>query len=307
MRILLTGASGAIGSQLAPELVGAGHELRALARDPARVTASGIDEIFRGDVLTADGLAEALSGVDLAYYLVHSMEPSADAESFADRELRSATNFADAARSAGVRRVCYLGGLVPADRAPSQHLASRLAVEETLLESAPEAVALRASIVISAESRSFRFLVRLLERSPLLPLPDWRDFRTQPIDGRDVVAYLKAAGLSAAVEGRLVLDIAGPDSVTYGQLIQRIADAMMLGRPALELPFSITPVASVVAASITGESNELVGPLMAGLSGDLLADDAAARQLFNVRLHRLDNAISNALREWEETEPLAAR
>ena len=104
-----------------------------------------------------------------------------------------------------------------------------------------------------------------------------------------------------------MLDIAGPDSVTYGQLIQRIADAMMLGRPALELPFSITPVASVVAASITGESNELVGPLMAGLSGDLLADDAAARELFNVRLHRLDNAISNALREWEETEPLAAR
>ena len=307
MRILLTGASGAIGSQLAPELVGEGHELRALARDPARVTVSGIGEIFRGDVLTADGLAEALSGVDLAYYLVHSMEPSADAESFADRELRSATNFADAARSAGVRRVCYLGGLVPADRAPSQHLASRLAVEETLLESAPEAVALRASIVISAESRSFRFLVRLLERSPLLPLPDWRDFRTQPIDGRDVVAYLKAAGLSPMPEGRQVLDIAGPDSVTYGQLIQRIADAMMLGRPALELPFSITPVASVVAASIAGESNELVGPLMAGLSGDLLADDAAARKLFNVRLHRLDNAISNALREWEETEPLAAR
>ncbi len=307
MRILLTGASGAIGSQLAPQLAGAGHELRALARDPARVTASGIDDIFRGDVLTADGLGEALDGVDLAYYLVHSMEPSADAESFADRELRSATNFADAAKSAGVRRVCYLGGLVPADRPPSQHLASRLAVEQALLASAPEAIALRASIVVSAQSRSFRFLVRLLERSPLLPLPDWRDFRTQPIDGRDVVAYLEQAGLSTAVEGRLVLDIAGPDTVTYGQLIQRIAGAMLVNRPAVELPFSLTPVASVVAASIAGEASELVGPLMAGLSGDLLANDEAARDLLPIQLHRLDRAISNALREWEEKEPLAAR
>ena len=307
MQILLTGASGAIGSQLAPQLAGEGHELRAFARDPKRVTAGCFDQIVGGDVLTGDGLGEALAGIDLAYYLIHSMEPSADGEPFAERELRSAENFAAAARGAGLRRICYLGGLVPTDRPPSQHLASRLAVEEALLQAAPEAVALRASIVISAESRSFRFLVRLLERSPLLPLPDWRDFRTQPIDGRDVVAYLKAAGLSPTLEGRQVLDIAGPDSVTYGQLIQRIGDAMLIERPAIELPFSLTPVASVVAASIAGESNELVGPLMAGLSGDLLADDSGARELFALRLHRLDSAISNALREWEKSEPLAAR
>lgn len=307
MRILLTGASGAIGSQLAPQLAGEGHELRAFARNPQGVTAGCFDEIVRGDVLTGEGLDEALAGAELAYYLIHSMEPSAAGEPFAERELRSAENFAAAAQRAGLRRVCYLGGLVPTDRAPSEHLASRLAVEQALLSSAPEAIALRASIVISAQSRSFRFLVRLLERSPLLPLPDWRDFRTQPIDGRDVVAYLKAAGLSAAVEGKLTLDIAGPDSVTYGQLIQRIAGAMLLSRPAVELPFSITPVASAVAASITGEQNELVGPLMEGLSGDLLADDAAARELFTLHLHRLDRAISHALREWEEIEPLAAR
>lgn len=307
MRILLTGASGAIGSQLAPQLAGEGHELRAFARNPQGVTAGCFDEIVRGDVLTGEGLDEALAGAELAYYLIHSMEPSAAGEPFAERELRSAENFAAAAQRAGLRRVCYLGGLVPTDRPPSEHLASRLAVEQALLSSAPEAIALRASIVISAQSRSFRFLVRLLERSPLLPLPDWRDFRTQPIDGRDVVAYLKAAGLSAAVEGKLTLDIAGPDSVTYGQLIQRIAGAMLLSRPAVELPFSITPVASAVAASITGEQNELVGPLMEGLSGDLLADDAAARELFTLHLHRLDRAISHALREWEEIEPLAAR
>lgn len=307
MRILLTGASGAIGSQLAPQLAGEGHELRAFARNPQGVTAGCFDEIVRGDVLTGEGLEEALAGAELAYYLIHSMEPSAAGEPFAERELRSAENFAAAAQRAGLRRVCYLGGLVPTDRPPSEHLASRLAVEQALLSSAPEAIALRASIVISAQSRSFRFLVRLLERSPLLPLPDWRDFRTQPIDGRDVVAYMKAAGLSSAVEGHRALDIAGPDTVTYGQLIQRIADAMLVSRPAVELPFSMTPVASAVAASITGEESELVAPLMAGLSGDLLADDADARALFDVRLHRLNSAISNSLRQWEEIEPLAAR
>ncbi len=307
MRILLTGASGAIGSQLAPQLAGQGHELRAFARDPKRVSAAGIDEIICGDVLTGEGLDEALDGVEVAYYLIHSMEPSPNGEPLAERELRSADNFAAAAARAGLRRLCYLGGIVPAGRALSEHIASRLAVEEALLESAPEAVALRASIVISAQSRSFRFLVRLLERSPLLGLPDWRDFRTQPIDGRDVVAYLRAAGLSSDVVGRLTLDIAGPDAVTYGQLIQRIGDAMLLGRPAIELPFSLTPVASALAASITGEQRELVEPLMTGLSGDLLADDSAARELFAIRLHRLDRAISNALREWEKIEPLAAR
>ena len=306
MRILLTGASGAIGSQLAQELAKGADQLRAFARDPSRVAPGPFDDIVTGDVVTGAGLDEALDGVDLAYYLVHSME-QAGGDDFAGRELRGAENFAAAAQRAGLRRICYLGGLVPHDRPPSAHLASRLAVERALLESAPQAVALRASIVISPLSRSFRFLVRLIERTPLLPLPDWRDYRTQPIDGRDVVAYLSEAGFSESIEGRLSLDIAGPDAVTYGQLISRIRDAMLLDRPALELPFSLTPIASVVAASIAGEDLELVGPLMAGLGGDLLADDEEARELLPVRLHRLDRAIEYSLREWEETEPLAAR
>ena len=110
-----------------------------------------------------------------------------------------------------MRRVVYLGGLVPADAPASPHLASRLEVEQALLDAAPEAVALRASIVIGARSRSFRFLVRLVERVPVMPLPAWRDHRTQPIDGRDVMAFLERRGHGAAVGGPLSLDIAGPD------------------------------------------------------------------------------------------------
>ena len=308
MRILVTGASGAIGASLAPELARAGHAVRAFARDRARVTCGGVDEVVTGDALTGAGLDAAVADADVVYYLIHSMEPAGAAGgSFPERERRSAANVVAACERAGVRRVVYLGGLVPAGQAPSEHLASRLAVEDALLGSAPEAVALRASIVISAASRSFRFLVRLVERTPVLPLPTWRDHRTQPIDGRDVIAYLVAAGTSPVIDGPVSLDIAGPDVLTYGELIRRIRDALLLDRPPVELPFALTPVASVVAAAIAGEDLELVGPLMEGLSGDLLPRDDRAHELFGVRLHRFDAAVERALRDWETSEELAAR
>jgi len=308
MRVLVTGASGAVGADLVPRLAAGGHAVRAFARDPARVTADGVDEVVRGDAVSGAGLAEALDGVEVAWFLIHSMEAAgADGGGFAERDRRAAERFARAARAAGVRRVVYLGGLVPAGAGASPHLASRVEVEETLLAAAPEAVALRASIVISARSRSFRFLVRLVERVPVMPLPAWREHRTRPIDGRDVVAFLVAAGTSDVVGGPLSLDIAGPDVVTYAELIERIRDLLLLGRPRIDLPLTMTAVASRVAAAIAGEDPELIGPLMGGLSTDLLPRDDRAAALFGVRLHRLDAAIERALREWETTEELAGR
>lgn len=308
MRILVTGASGAIGAALAPALAREGHAVRALARDPARVTCEGLDEILTGDALTGAGLDAAVADAEVVYYLIHSMEPAGPgAGAFPERERATSANVVAACGRAGVRRVVYLGGLVPQDRPPSAHIASRLAVEDALLAAAPEAVALRASIVISAASRSFRFLVRLVERTPVLPLPDWRENRTQPVDGRDVIAYLVAAGTSPAVSGAMSLDIAGPQILSYGEIVRRIRDALLLNRPSVELPFSLTPVASAVAAAIAGEDIELVGPLMEGLGGDLLPRDDRARELFGVRLHRFDAAVERALRDWESGEELAAR
>ena len=305
MRILLTGASGAIGAALAPELAAAGHEVVGFARDPARVHAEGLSGVVRGDVLTGAGLDAALAGADVAYYLIHSMEPGGGA--LLDRERRAAARFRDAARAAGVRRVVYLGGLVPRDRPASPHLESRLAAEELLLDAAPEAVALRASIVLSAGSRSFRFLVHLAERVPVLLLPAWRDHVTQPIDGRDVTAYLLAAGTTGHVDAPLSLDIAGPQVISYGELMERITDGLLIDRPRVYLPVSLTPIASVIAAAIAGEQQELIGPLMEGLDGDLLPRDDAAQRRFGVRLHRIDAAIERALRDWERREPLRAR
>jgi uncharacterized protein YbjT (DUF2867 family) len=226
---------------------------------------------------------------------------------FAERDRRAAEHFARAAGAAGVRRIVYLGGLVPADAPVSAHLASRLEVEDLLLGAAPEAVALRASIVIGPRSRSFRFLVRLVERVPLMALPDWRDNRTAPIDGRDVMAYLVAAGTSDTVDGRLSLDIAGPEVMTYATMIERIRDALLLDRPRLDLPLRLTSVASRVAAAIAGEDPALIEPLMESLGSDLLPRDTRVRALFGVRLHAFDAAVERALREWEAVEELAAR
>ncbi len=315
-RVLVTGASGYVGAALVPRLQAEGQTVRAFARDPARVAAAGVDvaglEIATGDAVSGAGLDAALDGIDVAYFLIHSMESGAAAgragtESFRSRDRRAAERFAAAARRAGVRRVVYLSGLVPETGMASAHLASRLEVEQTLLDAAPEVLALRASIVIGARSRSFRFLVRLVERVPVMPLPAWRENRTQPIDGRDVLSLLVAGGRSPAIDGPLSLDIAGPDIVTYGELVTRIRDALLVGRAPIRLGFSLTPVASRVAAAIAGEDHALIGPLMEGLEGDLLPRDSRAAKLLGVRLHRLDAAIERALRDWEATEVLRAR
>jgi uncharacterized protein YbjT (DUF2867 family) len=308
MRILVTGVSGYVGAALAPRLASAGHAVRGFARSRERVAAAGValEDLLTGDVLTGAGLEQAMDSIDVAYYLIHSMEGAAGG-AFPEQELRGAERFAAAAEAAGVRQIVYLSGLVPQDGTASRHLASRLAVEEMLLAAAPESIALRASIVIGARSRSFRFLVRLIERLPVLALPAWRHNRTRPIDGRDVLAYLSAAaGAPAALAGRS-WDIAGPDTLTYEQLIDRIADSMLVGRAKLGLGFTLTPVASHVAAAVAREDPALIAPLMEGLEHDLLPRDDAAAPAFGIRLHSFDAAVERALRDWELTEEVAAR
>jgi uncharacterized protein YbjT (DUF2867 family) len=141
----------------------------------------------------------------------------------------------------------------------------------------------------------------------VLPLPAWRDFRTQPVDGRDVQAALVAAATSEAAAGRS-LDLAGPDVLTYGDMVRRIADAMLVDRPPVRLGFMATELTSRVAALVAGESHQLIGPLMAGLEGDLLPRDERAAEVLGLRMHPFDAAVERALRDWEETgEPLAAR
>jgi uncharacterized protein YbjT (DUF2867 family) len=328
MDVLVTGASGFAGSLLVPRLRAAGHSVRALARDPARVAAAlarrppRLDpgspplDVIRGDVFTGAGLAQALDGVEVAYYLIHSMERSADDSTpFAERERVAAERFGEAAARAGVRRIVYLGGLLPhwgdaaggARRRPraSRHLASRAAVERILLDAVADSIALRASIVIGAQSRSFRLLVHLVERMPVLTLPAWQRFRTQPIDARDVTEMLAAAA-GAPLGGRS-LEVGGPDVLTYGEMMAGIAELMLVSRPSVRLRVNLTGITGRVAAAIAGEDPELVVPLMEGLQGDLIPADDHAAELLGVQLHSFDSAVENSLRDWEQLEPLAAR
>jgi uncharacterized protein YbjT (DUF2867 family) len=260
----------------------------------------------RGDLLDGSGLDEALEGVTTAYYLVHSMEASTNGSGFADRDRLAAEGFGRAAARAGVTRIVYLGGIAPANRA-SAHLTSRLEVERTLLEAVPGSTALRASIVIGAASSSFRVLVRLVERLRVLPMPRWRRNRTQPIAERDVIEMLARTPDAPAVAGRS-LDAAGPDVMTYAEMIERIAEAMGVGRMPLSLPTSLTPPASAVVAGVTGQPLELVRPLMESLESDILPrDPEEAPRLYGIRPLPFDRAVERALREWESREPLGAR
>jgi uncharacterized protein YbjT (DUF2867 family) len=318
MRILVTGITGAVGSLLAPRLLADGHEIRGLTRDPHAAKASGRVpdgvELIAGDAITGDGLDRACEGIDVAYYLIHSMESSAEVQ-FDALELAAAENFRSAvgAGEAGVRRVIYLGGMAPAAGHISAHMASRLRVEQVVLDGAPESLGLRASIVIGARSRSFRVLVRLIERMPVLVLPDWRDHLTTPVDQRDVTESLAKAATASLEQTQIleqaqIFDLAGPEVVSYGALIERIRDGMLVDRPLLKLPgLTLTPVASQLSATISGEQHALIGPLMESLSGDLLPTMPSAVERFGVRQHSLDSAIEHALREWEQTESLRAR
>jgi uncharacterized protein YbjT (DUF2867 family) len=302
---LITGASGYVGGRLLRRLTAEGRPVRAMARRPERVERIPGVEAVRADLLSGIGVEDALEGVSTAYYLVHSMEPATDG-GFAARDRRAAEAFGRAAAAAGVERIVYLGGIEPRGHV-SPHLRSRLEVEEILLDAIPASTALRASIVIGAESSSFRVLVRLVERLRVLPMPRWRANRTQPIDERDVIEYLARTPATPAAEGRS-LDVCGPDVMTYAEMIERIADSMGVGRMPVGVGASLTPPASAVVAAVSGQPLELVRPLMESLETDLLPrDPTEAAQLYGLRPRSFERAVDHALAEWEARERLGAR
>jgi uncharacterized protein YbjT (DUF2867 family) len=302
---LVTGATGYVGGRLVRRLAASSRRLRALAREPGRVERLPGVEAVRGDLLSGRGLARALDGCQTAYYLVHSMEAGSNGD-FSGRDRRAAENFARAAAAAGLERIVYLGGMEPA-RKLSPHLRSRLEVERLLLAAAPRSTALRASIVIGAGSPSFRMLVRLVERLRLLPLPRWRSNRTQPIDERDAIEFLARTPTVPAAAGRS-FDICGPDVLSYGQMIERIAEAMGVGRMPIPFGRSLTPPASAAVAALSGQPLELVRPLMESLESDVLPRDPdEAARVYGIRPRGFDRALDHALAEWESQEPLGAR
>ena len=268
VRCLVTGATGYIGARLVPRLLREGHWVRALARDPAKLAELPWREqadVVRGDLGDVDSLIAAFDGIDVVYYLVHSMGTSKD---FAIDEARAVDNVVTAARERGVQRVVYLGGLHPEDGYLSPHLESRKAVGEALIDSGIEAVVLQAGVVVGSGSASFEMIRHLTDRLPVMTTPKWVRNRIQPIAVRDVLHYLVAAA-TAAVPSSRAWDIGGPDVLEYGDMMRVYAEVAGIGRRYLiALPFLTPTIASLWVGTVTPIPAGLARPLVESLECD---------------------------------------
>ncbi|AZM56578.1 DUF2867 domain-containing protein [Streptomyces sp. WAC 01529] len=274
--VLVTGATGYIGGRLVPELLDAGYRVRCLARTPEKLRDhpwTPRTEVVRGDVTDAASLAEAMRGIDVAYYLVHALATGAR---FEDTDREAAETFAEQARAAGVRRVVYLGGLTPADVPPgelSPHLRSRAEVGEIFLRAEVPATVLRAAVVIGSGSASFEMLRYLTERLPVMVTPSWVGTRIQPIAVRDVLRYLVgSAGMPPDVNR--AFDIGGPDVVTYEQMMRRYATVASLPhRLIVRVPMLSPGLSSLWIGLVTPVPRALARPLAESLRHEVVCDE----------------------------------
>jgi uncharacterized protein YbjT (DUF2867 family) len=286
-RVVVTGATGHIGSRLVPELVRDGRSVRGLSRSEQDAV-DGVEWAL-GDVADRAALDAALTGAEAAYYLVHGLADTADLE---DTEREGARTFAAAAKAAGVGRVVYLGGLAHGDDL-SPHLRTRREVGEILRAEGPPTIELRASIVVGDGSASFELVRTLVDSLPALVLPDWVETRCQPIAVDDVVAYLVEA-LEVELEGSVVYEIGGADVVTYGELIEAYGDAVGTARPTLQLPALPLPVPELLGR-VAPEQARVWLKLVEGLRFDSTVRDLAAATAFSVEPSGVREAIADAL------------
>jgi uncharacterized protein YbjT (DUF2867 family) len=294
--VLLAGGSGYVGGRLIPLLEQEGLRLRCLARDPdkLRPRVQEATEVVQGDVLDAPALGRALHVVHTAYYLVHLMSGSQD---FERDDRQAATNFAGAARQAGVRRIIYLGGLGDETRPDlSPHLRSRHEVGKILRSSGVETIELRASIVIGAGSLSFDLVRSLTDRLPVMICPKWLSTPTQPIAVDDVLAYLRAARELPPGEG-LVVEIGGTDVVTYGDLIREYARQKGLRRWLISVPVLTPYLSGLWLALVTPASFEVGRHLIEGLKNPTVVRGRTALDVFPVRPLGIREAIRRSLED----------
>jgi uncharacterized protein YbjT (DUF2867 family) len=287
---LLTGATGFVGGRLLRALQGE-RPVRCLVRDRSRLQAAPGVEVVEGDLGDPEAVRRAVDGVDVAWFLVHSMEAGGDPD-FARRDLALAAGMADGAAAAGVRRLVYLGGVRPQGEG-SEHLRSRGDVEDRLAAFGGEFVALRASMVVGAGSASFDTLAQLVERLPLLALPTWRDRRSRPVAIDDVVAALVRA--ADVAPGRY--DVAGPDELSFAEMIDVLTELLGAHRATVDLPFSSSALEGAAAALVTDQDRELLAPLMAGLDADLLPRGNDLPTTFGVTPTPFRAAAAQALRD----------
>ena len=275
--IAVAGSTGYIGGLLCRRLCEEGAEVRALARKPERATdlkEAGC-EVRQADALEPETLRPALKGIDVAYYLVHSMGRGSDGN-FAERDHRAAENFAAAAAAAGVRRIVYLGGLGEG----SKHLDSRHETAAVLREGEVPVSYFRAAAVIGTGSESFRTVFYLVRRLPVMITPRWVTTRTQPIAVDDAVSYLAAAS-DLDVPADREIQIGGPDVTTYGGMIDQLAQALGRRPPfRITVPILTPHLSSLWIGLVTPVDAGVAQPLIEGLSTETVVSDDSGMALF---------------------------
>jgi uncharacterized protein YbjT (DUF2867 family) len=290
--ILVTGASGFIGSRLVRELLQRGYRVRCMVRRPTDLP-DGVEQV-QGDLLKPDSLPAVLEGVTTAYYLVHSM--GASKGDFAVQDRQAARHFVAAADAAGLQRVIYLGGLGETGDNLSHHLASRLEVANILQTGHFSTTFLRAAVIIGFGGSSYEMVHSLVKRLPVMITPRWVATRNQPIAVADVIAYLAGCLEEPKTAGE-TFDIGGPDILTYKEMMERFAAVEGKQLWIFPVPVLTPKLSSYWVGLVTPVKAAIAIALIEGLKNEVICRDSRIRELIPIRLTPFDEAIQTALAE----------
>lgn len=294
-RVLVTGASGFVGTRLAQALVDDGHEVRAMTRNPDDYDGPGTP--VYGEVADAGSLVAALDGIDVAYYLVHSL----DSDDFEDKDAEAALNFGGAAADAGVERIVYLGGLGVDDGELSAHLRSRRQVEQLLTVAGVPVTVLRAAVVVGHGGISWEITRQLVDHLPVMVTPSWVNTRTQPIALADVVRYLVGV-LDHPDAGGRVFEIGGPDVLRYIDMLKRAARVKGKRLPSIAVPLLSPRLSSGWLAFVTDVDIATARNLVDSMTNEVVVKDRSIEQIVPGPTIGYDESVRIALEERAAAE-----